>query len=264
MGGSIFPKLGENNSSRLATYDNQQYNHPKWNIIHFSIQSKRNVDLSSKRSIWFCLLSTFNKNIMKHFLHLSFLLLSFHCLGQALMEPLDKRTPNLIIQTGIGFQWLGDGYKLYTLSAERPSGFWHWGMQGTFYLDNSPTYYYYSGEFLGGFEMSVFSKYFLHGRFSGRKSGLFLGPELSVGVRRFQIITDIFFPPNPNYIPYEEHVTKALLRWGVQWQFGHATLEFASPFGVEIFKSKLSLGGYSNGNETQFVLMPSLQLGFAF
>ena len=45
---------------------------------------------------------------------------------------MDKLPPKLIIQTGIGFQWLGDSYKLYSISAERPRDYWHLGVQGTF------------------------------------------------------------------------------------------------------------------------------------
>ena len=203
---------------------------------------------------------------MKHLLYIVLTLLSFHSIGQDLKDPLDERPPALIVQTGIGFQWLGESYKLYTLSVERPRDYWHLGVQGTFYLDNNSDYYYYPAEFLSGFEMSGFAKYFLHGRFSGRKSGIYLGPELRFGTRKFRLSNDIFFPapPIPTYVPYEERITKILLRWGIQWQFGHATLELFVPFGVEHYKSTLNLNGYSNDNENRFVMLPGFQMGFAF
>ncbi|MBC7775597.1 MAG: hypothetical protein H7246_09175 [Phycisphaerae bacterium] len=203
---------------------------------------------------------------MKKFLHLPFLLLSFAGFSQDLKDPLDMPPPHVIVQTGIGLQWFGETYKLYTLSAEKPFGhFWHLGLQGTFYLKNDPDYFYYSSRFLDGFEMGGFAKYFLHGRFSGRKSGLYLGPELRFGARKFQISFDNFFPPppQPNYQTYKERVTKIMLRWGIQWQFGHATLEVAAPFGAEFYKPSELIGvGYSK--DVQFVMLPTLQLGVAF
>jgi hypothetical protein len=203
---------------------------------------------------------------MKLFLQIFLLFLSLNCTAQELNELPVNHTPKLIIQTGIGFQWLGESYKLYSLSVERPRDYWHLGVQGTFYLDNNSDYYYYPAEFLSGFEMSGFAKYFLHGRFSGRKSGIYLGPELRFGTRKFRLSNDIFFPvpPIPTYVPYEERITKILLRWGIQWQFGHATLELFVPFGVENYKSTLNLNGYSNGNENRFVMLPGFQMGFAF
>lgn len=203
---------------------------------------------------------------MKVLLCLPLLLFSFPGFTQDIRDPLDVPPPHVILQTGIGFQWFGESYKLYTLSAERPFGhFWRVGIQGTFYLQNNPDYFYSSREFLGGSEFGAYAKYFLHGRFSGRKSGLFLGPELRFGARKFQISLDNVFPPPPmpNYQAYKERVSKIMLRWGVQWQFGHATLELAAPFGVEIYRPTDLIGlGYSS--DTQFVLLPTLQLGVAF
>lgn len=186
------------------------------------------------------------------------------CLAQE--DAHEKRPPFIIVQTGIGMQWFGESYKVFMLSAERPLGaYWHVGMQGTRFLNRESEYYYYYGDLVGGFEFSVYAKYFLHGRLSGRKSGLYLGPEFRAGSRRFQIVQDIFFPPSPtpNYIKHKEKLTKLMLRWGMQWQFGHATLELAVPFGVEFFTPKANTSlGY--GNDNQFVMLPTLQLGVAF
>jgi hypothetical protein len=71
---------------------------------------------------------------MKHLFFTVLALLSYQCIGQELKDPLDERPPALIVQTGIGFQWLGESYKLYSLSVERPRDYWHLGVQGTFYL----------------------------------------------------------------------------------------------------------------------------------
>jgi len=205
---------------------------------------------------------------MKHFFPALLLALfpTLVCLAQTDEIP-EKPRPVVILQTGIGLQWFGETYKLYTLTAERPiSPYWHLGLQGTFYLKNSPETFYYSSEFLGGFELGGFAKHFLHGRFSGRKTGLYVGPEFHVGARRFQIALDnnIFPPPLVrDYQQYQERITKIMLRWGVQWQFGHATLELAAPFGAEFYNPSEVIGiGYSN--ETQFVFLPTLQMGVAF
>jgi len=203
---------------------------------------------------------------MKVLLHLTYLLFCVPVFAQDIKDPLDAPPPRIVVQTGIGMQWFGETYKLFTLTAERPLGhYWHLGVQGTFYLSSDPDYYYYSSEFLGGYEMGGFAKYFLHGRFSGRKSGLYLGPELRMGERKFQVSLDNFFPPppKPNYQSYKERTTKILLRWGMQWQFGHATLELAVPFGAEIY-SPTELTGLGYSNDTQFVMLPTLQFGVAF
>ncbi|MFN0034283.1 MAG: hypothetical protein ACKVUS_04395 [Saprospiraceae bacterium] len=185
------------------------------------------------------------------------------CLAQD-NDPLDTPPPRLIVQTGIGLQWFSEVYKLSSVSAERPLGhYWHVGLQGSFYFQNNEDIFY-SREFLGGYEVGVFSKYFLHGRFSGRKTGLYLGPEIRFGTRRFQTAFVNVFPPPPEppYIAHKEKVTKILLRWGVQWQFGHANLEIAAPFGMESYNSTEAYS--ANGDRKHFVILPTLQMGLAF
>ena len=179
-------------------------------------------------------------------------------------DPLEKRPPTVILQTGIGMQWFGETYKLSTYSVERPVGrFWHLGLHGGYYFQNQPDFFDFHQNFLGGFEVGGFSKYFLHGRLSGHKSGFYIGPEIRVGQRRFQYSENNFFPPppNPNYVKYQETSVKLLFRWGLQWQFGRAILEIFGPFGIEINQSNHDAYYYSN--ESLFVLLPSFQLGIA-
>jgi len=207
---------------------------------------------------------------MKHVVPALFLALSptLTCLAQDLDAPLKKRPPKVILLTGLQIQWSGESYKLYTLAAEHPVGnYWHLGLQGTFYLKNNPEYYYYSSNFLGGFEMGGYAKHFLHGRFSGRKSGLYIGPEIRHGYRNFQQVeNNIFFPPPPvpSVQAYKERVTKLLVRWGLQWQFGHATLELAVPFGMERYSPTTEVIGLGYSAQSQFILLPTLQFGLAF
>jgi len=185
------------------------------------------------------------------------------CFAQV-AAPLEKRPPTIILQTGIGMQWFGETYKLSTFSVERPvSPYWHLGLHGGYYFQNQPNFFDFNQSFLGGFEVGGFSKYFLHGRLSGHKSGFYIGPEMRVGQRRFQYSENNFFPPvpNPTFIKYEETSVKILFRWGLQWQFGRANLEIFAPFGIEINQSNLTSIYYSN--ESLFVLLPSFQIGIA-
>lgn len=203
---------------------------------------------------------------MKHFLLAFFIALfpTLPCMAQELKDPLDAPPPRIIVQTGIGLQWFAETFKMFTVSVERPIGhFWHLGLQGNKYLGLSDEYFDYR-DFLGGFEVSGFSKYFLHGRFSGRKTGLYFGPEIRFGARRYQSTSGNIFPPppNPEFVQYKERTTKILMRWGAQWQFGHANLELTAPFGMEYFKPPLAYN--LGGHQTRFVLLPAIQLGFAF
>lgn len=204
---------------------------------------------------------------MKHFFTTLLFSLSPTLMCFAQEESVSERPlPKVIVQTGIGFQWFGENYKMYHLSAEIPySRYWHLGIQSSFYLREQSSYYYTS-EFLGGYELGAYSKYFLHGRFSGRKSGLFLGPEFRYGTRKFRSSLDFTFPPPPvpNYQYYEERVTKVMLRWGIQWQFRHAVLELSSPIGAEFYRPSDDAIGLGYSREAQFVMLPSIQLGIAF
>ena len=125
---------------------------------------------------------------MKNLLHLPLLLLCCSSFGQDLKDPVDLPQPQIILQTGIGLQWFGNNYKLYTLAVE-PSinHFWHLGLQGSFYFRDKLRYDFSNQDLLGGYEVGAFAKYFVHGRFSGHKSGLYFGPEFRFGSRKFQI-----------------------------------------------------------------------------
>ncbi|MFN0214985.1 MAG: hypothetical protein ACKVT2_12080 [Saprospiraceae bacterium] len=203
---------------------------------------------------------------MKKLILLAVLLNSVLVFSQNRNDPPEIAAPRVIVQTGIGAQWLGQGYKFYILSVERPlNPYWYLGLQGNFYLPNQPDYLYYFSEFLGGFEGGFHVRYFFHGRFSGRKSGLFLGPDIRFGSRQFQISLDNVFPPPPmpNYQKYKERTTKLMLRWGMQWEFGRATLELSVPFGIEVNKPT-PFNSAELDPRTRVVLIPTMQLGMAF
>lgn len=200
---------------------------------------------------------------MKILISATFFLLSLSCLAQE-EDPLEKAPPRLIVQTGLGLQWFGEVYKSSSLSIEKPFGhFWHLGIQGNLFFQKTSEDFF-STEFEDGFEIGGYAKHFLHGRFSGRKSGLYLGPDIRFGTRNFKVLQTDFFPPPaiPTYYYYKENTTKLLMRWGIQWQFGHANLDISAPFGIELFKTSVKVNG--NYQDTQFVLLPTLQLGYAF
>ena len=185
------------------------------------------------------------------------------CLAQD-EDPLEKPLPKIILQTGIGLQWFGDGYKQFMISVERPaSHFWHFGLQGTHYFQPQSSSSFGS-EFMSGLEMGGTAKYFFHGRFSGRRTGFYIGPELRYGKRKYRYSTDNVFPlpPVPNYAYYDEKVTKIMLRWGIQYRLGHGILEISAPLGVELVGSNFP--NVSSGTETKFVLLPMLSMGVAF
>ncbi|MBL7809724.1 MAG: hypothetical protein JNN28_18025 [Saprospiraceae bacterium] len=188
--------------------------------------------------------------------------LSFSGFSQDSLQ-LDKK-PLLLIQTGIGLEWFGENLKSSSLSIERPfTPFVHVGLQSNFYY---PKYinYYGSVEFLEGYELGVFCKYFLHGRFSGKRTGLYLGPEIRFTKHKFRIQNDIFFPPLPQtpFLYADNTKLKVALRWGVQRQMGHVVLEIACPFGLSFVSSNADTYYLEEG--MQFVMMPMFQLGYAF
>ncbi|MDX1911233.1 MAG: hypothetical protein SFV22_07100 [Saprospiraceae bacterium] len=173
--------------------------------------------------------------------------------------------PHLIVQTGIGFQLFDEGYKMTSLSIERPIGeYWNLGIQGHFFHKNSHSAYYFDPyayqQYLGGREYGLSAEYFLHGRLSGRKSGFYTGMQIMAGQRWFQYNEDVSFPPRPMFKRYNVNTTKFMFRWGMQWRLGkHASLEFSAPFGME-FSKPSEVNGYTD-EDAGFVIMPMLQLG---
>jgi hypothetical protein len=175
----------------------------------------------------------------------------------------EKETPFLIALTGIGVQWFDEGRKLTSLSIERPlNANVHFGVQGNYYFPKTGDYFGYL-TYGNGFEGGLYLKYFLHGRFSGRKSGLYLGPEIRFGKQKFQYYNDIIFPPSPTPSITEGSATdfKLSFRWGIQRQIGHAVLELACPIGVAFVQSDYQPAYES---ESKFIMMPLFQLGYAF
>ncbi|MBC7774735.1 MAG: hypothetical protein H7246_04790 [Phycisphaerae bacterium] len=216
---------------------------------------------------------------MKHFLPALFLTLTpiLNCLAQDIQDRPQNRSPKLIVQTGLGLQLRGELYKFSVLSIETPlDDFWQVGIQGShvFPKPNNNGYSFGGSDydkFLGGFEVGSFAKFFLHGKYSGRKSVLYCGGEIRFGAIQSggQLYGDLF----PTVYTYKttQRTQKYLVRWGTQWRFGrYAILEVALPFGWQHseFTSKTTENGVERipppTRNGKFVILPTFQLGVAF
>lgn len=189
--------------------------------------------------------------------------LGFYCGAQS-ADSLEVSHPRIIVMTGLGIDGSSEPYKMFCASVERPAGpYLYFGLIGCYYFEDDFDEQG-STEFSGGYNIGGYAKYFLHGRFSGRKSGVYVGPELRFGQRRFTSFgyANLPFPFPPEIVesPYQEQTTKILVRWGLQWQFGHTCLDLAVPLGLEVYKTS----GYFYGRQTHLVIAPSFQLGIAF
>ncbi len=175
----------------------------------------------------------------------------------------------VIVQTGLSLQWFDSQYRTFNLSAETQIGsYQHVGIQLSQYLSG---YALYDGEIKkNSRELGIYGKFFLHGRLTGRKSKLYFGPELRRGIREYRISNSIFYPQpsTEEYFDYRLKVTKIMIRWGWQYHFENVVLELALPFGAEYTKSKSIYPNvsypYDREEYSNFILMPTLQLGIGF
>ncbi len=204
---------------------------------------------------------------MKHFLTcLAFLCCpTLPCFAQT--ELLAKRPAHLIVQSGIGLQYLNSNFKFFTISIERPISE-HWSV-GLLWNRLFPSQHQQAfsfdlpDSFTGGYEVGGFAKYYLHGRFSGRKSGLYFGPDIRFGGRKFKRNASRFFPSVPPFesLIFSGTTTKLLMRWGYHKQLDNAVLEIFVPIGLERYRPDDTV--FDTGHN-RFVMIPTLQMGLAF
>ena len=200
------------------------------------------------------------------------------CLGQAKINAPKHPSQRVIMMTGVGVQLSSSyGNQCVLLSVETPVGdFWHLGVQGGQFISdvlyvpssrNAGSFF----NFRGGYEVGGFSKYFLHGRLSGQKSAFYWGPEIRLGTLHSEGEYYGDFSASNYIVKNTRHTKQYLIRWGFQWRTDrHFVCELALPLGWEYSKSITR--GFENGVELtpsvykydQFVMLPSLQLGFAF
>ena len=198
-----------------------------------------------------------------------FLLLCFFNQASAQLIPknAENREPRLIVGTAIGFQWFENLNRFGALHVEIPiDKYRHIGFSvSKVFTGNSSNYYYNQSVQEGSYEVGLNSKYFLHGRFTMRKTGFYLGTDIRIGQRKYGILQYDFSTGGTVEVIEKQKTSKFMLSWGAQWRFGrHVILDLGVPLGFELFKSKsqnYSGGGYS---DSYFVLLPNMMLGIAF
>lgn len=204
-----------------------------------------------------------------------FLSLVFTLCGFAQVE--EGKSPFLILQSGAGLKYNNTLHTSFLLSAEKPVGkFCHLGVQWIWYSSEQEDWLAYDSysaqKDLGGFEVGAFAKFFLHGRLSGRKSNLYFSPEVRVGAHRFEGYFYGDFDPGGRYdYSSTQQNQKYLVRCGAQWIIGQqVVIEVALPLGWEhskiVSKTAYNQIEYPNPSHSfdRFVMLPTMQLGFAF
>lgn len=205
---------------------------------------------------------------MKQFLLSAFCLTVFHLQAQDIPDPSAQKPYKVVVQTGIALQWFDEQFKSFMLSAERPLNLYnHVGLQANFFFPNGKDYYYrtITGD---SWEVGVFSKTFFHGRLTGRRSNVYVGPDIRFGKR---IYLDNYYSGFENVVTERTASTfKFMARIGWQYHWGPAVLEIALPIGIENedFKDdpyQSPSGPYYYYGYLEdakwFVILPSLSLG---
>ena len=189
-------------------------------------------------------------------------------------EQVLKKRPTITVTNGLGAYWIAGGFRTWIGSVEvQASEFTQVGLQYNHYFagDGYDYYDYYNGRLAkGSYQAGFYLKYFLHGRFTGRKSGLYMGPELRFGAFKHE---RSYYTTAPTYELRTRiesvQTTVLLLRIGKQWMFGkNIVLDINTPFGMDRRKQPQystdgeNIIGYFRDNV--FVLAPSIMLGFSF
>lgn len=208
------------------------------------------------------------KNMKPLFLS-AFCLMLFRLNAQDIADPTAQKPYSLVVQTGIALQWFDHQFKSFTLSAERPLNLYnHIGLQANFFFPNGDEYYYrnITGD---SWEVGIFSKTFFHGRLTGRRSSVYVGPDIRFGKRNY---LDYNYDGFQNtFVERAASTFTFMARVGWQFHWGPAVLEIALPFGVENENFELDeppsgqFYYYGWAQDTKwFVAAPSLSLGIGF
>ncbi len=197
-----------------------------------------------------------------------------------LIDPTTLPQPKLIVLAGLLTQWTEPTFKAASFALERPVNIYHHvGIQANVFVPGFINNSYYSFFFPGSgtprqglalepgsFEVGVYYKSFFHGRFTGRKSSLYIGPDLRFGWRNYT--DDYVF--NGVRTPFKGRTTKYLARLGAQHSFGNALIEVTLPIGIEHEKNTRIVTNnnpfdyyYEDLNGRRFVMLPSISLGYS-
>ena len=149
-----------------------------------------------------------------------------------LPDPALAERPQVVVLSGISTEGGGDGaFQSFFLSAECPVGaYQHVGLQYGTYLPDENNYYVSLRE--GGCEIGLFSKFFLHGRLSGRRSHLYYGPQLRFGsgpmaLKKDVLVLDLSATGNEQL---RIRLESGFLFWEIDW----VALDFSDPVPVTV------------------------------
>ncbi len=196
-----------------------------------------------------------------------------------LLDPTTLPQPKLIALAGVTTQWASPRFKAASFALEHPVNIYHHlGIQANMFAPGFVQESYYTFCFpgstvrqglaveRGSFEVGIYYKNFFHGRFTGRKSSLYFGPDLRFGWRNY---TDDYVVSGVR-TPLKGRTTKYLARLGAQHSFGNALIEVTLPIGIESEKSTRVEttvdpcgNGYINLDGERFVMLPSISLGYS-
>lgn len=184
--------------------------------------------------------------------------------------------PRLTLQTGMATQWIDLSLNTIFGSAEWTANrYHHLGIQYVMYMPSYLNYSYFNyttNAWLQGpllerksYEVGILYKFFFHGRLTGRKSSIYVGPDIRFGKRQY-LEENILDPAGNTY--FQGQTVKVMFRLGTQLHIGKAVLELSLPLGIETEKNNRSSfivnSNYEDLNGKRFVLLPSLSLGYSF
>jgi len=212
------------------------------------------------------------------YLRLALLLMAAPICAQDVLDIPDPATvpqPKVILLTGLTTQWAVPTFKAVSFGLERPINiYYHLGIQVNVFVPGFLEDRYYFGGFgseqfrgtaleAGSFELGLYYKCFFHGRLSGRKSAIYIGPDLRFGVRRYS--DD--YNASKELVSYRGLTSTFLLRLGSQYRIGKAVIEINLPIGIKSESTNREdtgyTGYYSDLSDRLFVVMPSVSLGYA-
>ena len=176
--------------------------------------------------------------------------------AQGIADPSEVKPYRAIVQTGIALQWFDKQYKSFTLTVERPLNLYnHIGVQANLFFSDDPfEYRSISGD---SYEVGVFAKCFFHGRFTGRRSKTYIGPDIRFGRREYNN-SGFFGDPS-----FRQSATtfKFMARFGWQFHLGPAVVELALPIGVEKERLEETIFFSGKSNNNWFIMAPGISLG---
>lgn len=158
-----------------------------------------------------------------------------------------NKRPELLISSGIGAAFSAGPFNEVHLNLEMvQSPYLNIGLSVHNFLPEtgnynfyfpSPTTSFYADLSDGGFLGGIYARYFIHGRLTGRKSGLYIGTAVRAGIYRV-VIRDYSFSGAPTtMIPAKIPTYFALVDLGWQFKFGkYILLDLQLPVGYQSMK----------------------------